>query len=206
MNVFLASCGPISVNRSFVDEMDKEEPEYLIAGKNFEVTPGDSGSHPYQHGEMMERTPERAEDYPEWSERQKIKKELNTKLSSLNEEQQNWFRRNEDLFGTDSQKIYFLGLSQSERDEYLDTLHTKNLRKSPRGRAPASRFRYSPRANREVYMGMGKTQVSSLWGKPHRVDVAGDPRYENERWTFYENGRRKFIYFAQGRVEGWATE
>jgi hypothetical protein len=185
--------------------MDTPESEYMVAGKNFDVTPGDTGSHPYQRKEMMSRTPDRDEDYPEWSEKRKIQKELRSKISGLNEEQQRWFRRNEHLFGSDSQKVYFLGLSQAERDEYLDSIHAKKLSQGA-VRKPASKFRYSPRASREIFLGMPKSQVTSLWGQPHRVDVAGDPRYENERWTFYENGQRKFIYFTKGRVEGWVTE
>ncbi|EQC46288.1 lipoprotein [Bacteriovorax sp. DB6_IX] len=203
--LFLTSCGPISISRSFVDEMDDQGDEYLVAGKNFDVLPGDSGAHPYQKEDMMSRTPDRHEDYPEWSERQRIRKELTQKLSALSEEQQIWFRRNEHLFANDSQKLYFLGLSQSERDDYLVSIHSKKISSTTK-RAPASKFRYSPRASREVFMGMPKDQVVNLWGQPHRVDVAGDPRYENERWTFYENGQRKYIYFAKGRVEGWVTE
>lgn len=206
VNLFLMSCGPISVNRSYVDEMDDRGKEYLVAGQNFDAIPGDTGNHPYAREDMMKRTPSRHEDYPEWSEEQKIQKELNKKISKLSEEQKLWFNRNEHLLGTDSQKIYFLSLSHADREEYLSTISSKRIRGHSGRRRPASNFRYSPRANREVYLGMGKDEVSGLWGNPHKVDVAGNPRLENERWTFYENGRKKYIYFAQGRVEGWVTE
>ena len=40
-------------------------------------------------------------------------------------------------------------------------------------------------------------------GKPMRVEIAGNPRYENERWLYRMNGASKYIYFESGQVQGW---
>ena len=53
---------------------------------------------------------------------------------------------------------------------------------------------------------MSKTEVQRIWGSPSRVDVAGNPKMENERWSFYHNGRVKTVFFESGRVEGWEIQ
>ena len=41
------------------------------------------------------------------------------------------------------------------------------------------------------------------WGRPDRMDVAGDPKFQNERWAYQRDGVTNYIYFENGRVEGW---
>jgi hypothetical protein len=50
---------------------------------------------------------------------------------------------------------------------------------------------------------MSKTQVLQSWGEPARVDIAGNPSNENERWLYSMNGASKYIYFEAGEVQGW---
>lgn len=60
--------------------------------------------------------------------------------------------------------------------------------------------RYEERA---LHLGMTKGDVVSSWGQPQGVDFAGDPRMQNERWSFYSQGRVHYVYFEGGRVQGW---
>ena len=53
---------------------------------------------------------------------------------------------------------------------------------------------------------MSKVQVIDMWGRPARIEVAGNPSNENEKWAFYENGRVKFVYFEGGTVQGWQIQ
>ena len=53
---------------------------------------------------------------------------------------------------------------------------------------------------------MDKNGVIERWGNPHRVDTAGNPQLGNERWTFFEKGDRKYVYFSKGMVDGWTLE
>ena len=204
--VFFTSCGPIMFNRTFLDEMREGEQEPMFRpGQSFNTVSGDEGSYKPSQNELAKRTPEYESTNPEWKEQRRIKKELAKKLSSLSEEQQIWFERNQDMFKSDSQKIFFLSLSQAERDQYLYSLNT-NKRRLKASRKPASYFKYSPRESRVIAKGMQKNDVVSKWGNPHRVDVAGDPSLENERWVFYEAGEKRYVYFERGRVEGWVTD
>lgn len=78
-----------------------------------------------------------------------------------------------------------------------------------RGRAPAAVTPYEyieDESSDEIFVGMTKTEVRSIWGGPNRVEVAGNPREENERWAFYHNGSVKLVYFEQGLVQGWQID
>ncbi len=54
-----------------------------------------------------------------------------------------------------------------------------------------------------VMVGMDKVNVIKLWGNPMKIDIAGNPNSQNERWSFYTEGRKRVIYFENGKVEGW---
>ncbi len=50
---------------------------------------------------------------------------------------------------------------------------------------------------------MSKNDIVASLGKPARVEIAGNPSYENERWVYQFNGSSKYIYFESGVVQGW---
>ena len=52
---------------------------------------------------------------------------------------------------------------------------------------------------------MSKQEVMSRWGRPDYVEVAGNPRLENEKWTFLINGKQGHVYFENGQVQGWVN-
>ena len=65
----------------------------------------------------------------------------------------------------------------------------------------------------QIRVGMERRNVQLHLGSPTRVEVAGNPKYGNERWT-YETSvptldgyytERKVIYFEGGTVVGWET-
>lgn len=202
--IVLNSCGPISLNRSYLTEMEERE-EYMVPGRDFAQVAGDIDQPRISSKQLYERTPDKERVFPGMSEEEKLKAEYGNKLANLTEEQRAWFAQYEMFFTSDSQKIYFLGLSEEEQSQYLAN-NIQNKKLAQGYRQPASLVTYSPRANRELFLGMDKASVVQTWGNPHRVDVAGNPRLQNERWTFYEAGVRKYIYFASGRVEGWVLE
>jgi hypothetical protein len=53
---------------------------------------------------------------------------------------------------------------------------------------------------------MQKSTVISSWGRPVKVEIAGDPRNENEKWSFSENGKMRHVYFESGVVQGWTVD
>jgi hypothetical protein len=53
---------------------------------------------------------------------------------------------------------------------------------------------------------MTKEQIIHSYGKPNEVYIAGQSRFENERWHYFESLKsiaHRVIYFEGGRVVGW---
>ena len=96
--------------------------------------------------------------------------------------------KNKTKLGNTSERIYFLKLPKSERREYLSS---RGLLDEPR-----QEFRHQMRKealeNSEVAIGMRKDDVVTSLGKPLRVEVAGNPNYENERLGKTLTDFRKF--------------
>lgn len=64
----------------------------------------------------------------------------------------------------------------------------------------------------DVAPGMSMSQVRKAWGSPQEVQLAGDPRYGNAKWVYFEGlssrwslGRTRAVYFENGRVVGWES-
>ena len=68
--------------------------------------------------------------------------------------------------------------------------------------------------SRQLQLGMDKTNVEAKLGTPVQREVAGNPQFENERWTYIKavptrNGPsevKKVIYFEKGSVVGWESQ
>ena len=92
-------------------------------------------------------------------------------------------------------------------ERILDNRSTENFDYSDRRVSS-----YRPKAS--VRIGMGKKNVQSKFGSPDEVEIAGNPKYGNERWTYERNVRtsrgsyeeRKVIYFENGTVVGWEVQ
>ena len=69
-------------------------------------------------------------------------------------------------------------------------------------------------SNDDLRLGMPARSVESSLGQPNQVEVAGNPKYGNERWTYERafptsNGyysEKKVIYFEAGSVVGWESQ
>lgn len=65
---------------------------------------------------------------------------------------------------------------------------------------------------RDLVLGMGTSDVESIWGSPRSIETAGDSNSGNERWV-YSNSifgansltPQRVVFFENGRVVGWST-
>lgn len=65
-----------------------------------------------------------------------------------------------------------------------------------------------------LHLGMGKSRVQNTLGQPSVIEVAGNPKYENERWVYERSvptlkgyyKEKRVIYFEGGNVVGWESE
>ena len=126
-----------------------------------------------------------------------MRSELARHENRLTERQYKQYLRDRDDLESVTEKIYYLRLPASERSTYMTSKrnsYSQNLRPYGAMRAPASTSSlgydaYNPvniwNIDKEIQQGMTKLEVRRLMGGPDRVDVAGNPTYENERWVYH---------------------
>lgn len=198
----LISCTAFMPSRSYLSEMEQEsDSSFFRPEKDFPVMAGDNGRYWYTEKERQARTP--ASDYENRRSREDeaIRMQRENLEAALPEEEQAFYSSFKTRFTTDSEKIFFLELPPSERQNYVES---KGWTGSKDVLNNAWETRLATRQS-EIMMGMTKQEVMESAGQPDRVEVAGNPRYENERWIYSVEGRSKYIYFESGRVGGWES-
>lgn len=193
----LASCAFVP-ERSYLAEMEHDDSTLFEPRKDFNVIPGDEGISWRTDDVWRARTP--ADEHQLKSEREKrvMENELRKLESAQSEGARKHYEQIKQHLATTSERIYFLSLrGRVEREEYL----------SARGiNAEAHPLVSRSIASEGVLnLGMTKSDVQASWGEPLRVDFAGNPQLENERWVYHANGAAKYIYFESGRVGGWTS-
>jgi hypothetical protein len=215
----MTSCAALLRERTHHVEMERESEGVFVAGRDFNIIPGDSTEHAFRsRDEVQRRTPASRYERKQMTYRDSLKKELDELEEELSVRELKRYK--EDTVSLKiSEKIYYLQLPRQERSSFLGMIRTDRPQRrfySKKKRARSSYYTQnfmpensqsrSYRDQREINVGMDKRTVVGLWGKPSNVDVAGNPRHENERWTFSEDGAEKVIYFESGLVNGWQIQ
>jgi hypothetical protein len=188
--------------RSYLAEMEQESDNgFFKPNKDFPVMAGDNGRYWYTDQERKARTP--ASDYEQRRDRESesIRMHRERLEASLPEEDQALYTQVQNKFTTDSEKIFFLELPYEERLGYIES---RGWGRSIDPLNAAWENRLATR-QKEIMMGMTKQEVIESAGRPDKVEIAGNPRYENERWAYSIDGSTKYIYFESGRVGGWES-
>lgn len=154
-----------------------------------------------RHDDFTSRslTPQETQSYKAQSNR----KTLETGLNSPEEKKQ-YLRYRPYL--NEEEKVEFLG---------LDSVYSRERWIQSRGLAFSTERHSRGIAHlieqNDIALGMQKEAVKESWGDPDYVEVAGNPKLENERWRFslpiqtsegYQIEER-FVYFENGQVVGW---
>lgn len=198
--ILLASCSQFGDQRNYLSDLDGESGHFFEPEDDFPVVAGDSGRRWETDKERRHRIPKSPEDLA----LERREKSLARELASLEDRQTtrslDLYERHKHFFKNNSEKIYFLKIPAHERVDYLSSRgflsQDNRLSQSEGLRAPAS-------VDSEVNIGMKKNEVLNSFGHPARVEVAGNPSNENERWAYQVNGATKYIYFESGEVQGW---
>jgi hypothetical protein len=198
--LFLTGCAEFSTGRSYLTEMEQDDAHFFSPREDFPVMAGDSGQDWISESERKRRTPASHDDLLEDRTSQALKSELRQLEGLQSEESLELYNQHKHLLAGTSGKIYFLKLPPQDRKDYLSS---KGILSEKRLASETPFDRLTSRRNNDVYLGMNKNEVLASMGKPVKVEVAGNPRNENERWLYRFNSRSKFIYFESGRVEGW---
>lgn len=201
-------------HRDFSSEMDFSYDEPMFApNQDFMIVAGDTGRDSRTYEEIQGRTPATAKSAESYRYDANLERELRYLESKLSPDEYEAHNEIKGKLGNVSQQIYYLQLKPHERRSYLENLgiSTDYIRTSslvpnaPVRNIYASRSYASasyPQIN-DIMLGMRKNDVVQNWGKPDKMDIAGDPRMENERWAYEREGGTNYIYFESGRVGGW---
>ncbi len=196
--LFSVGCAQFQTGRSYLAEMEHDDSSFFNPREDFPIVAGDSGRDWMSEQERRQRTPASKKDDLDAGPHM-LKQELRTLESMQNEDSSAFYDQHKHHLSSISERIFFLKLPVFERQDYLIN----------RGFLPAPKTRVSTPARisairkNDVLLGMKKNDVLDSLGKPVRIEVAGNPRNENERWLYRLNGNQKFIYFESGQVQGW---
>jgi hypothetical protein len=222
MTGVLVSCSSILPSRSYSDIMEETEEPFWKPGNDFPIVAGDSGKVGLSMDELQERSPENPKAAFYRTEEQYAARELRYLESTLTEERLKDYQQVDSLLGTTERKLYYLKLSDEEKESYIGVLRNGTYGTSG-GRFPASKTMATDYPSFEeqrdtfkshlidavksyrgdVYLGMKKEEVLDQWGQPDMVEVAGNPKFENERWTFRSKQGVSILFFESGKVRGW---
>lgn len=203
LSSLLASCSMMGLTeRSYLSQMENTDDEKLFnPHEDFRVVPGDTGRAYRTKKEIRNRTPASASEELHEREDASLKNELARLEAAQSEGANLHYQQYRARLGGISERIYFLQLgNRAEREGYLNS---RGLLDSP---TPRLAYEMGMAAEQsELLLDMSKDDVISSWGRPDRIDVAGNPSFQNERWAYRRNGAAKYIYFEAGKVGGWTS-
>lgn len=197
------SCSQFLSQRSYLSQMEHDDSTFFNPRTDFPVVVGDTGRDWETKTERLSRTPDTESEVQDDQGRRFLKQELKALEGRQADEDLAFYETHKIKLASTSEKIYFLKLPHAERAEYL---YSRGVEDSTR--APASESAYVKDdaygvRDSNLSSGMTKADVMNSWGKPNRVEIAGNPSYENERWLYKLGGASKYIYFESGLVDGW---
>ncbi|MFP5459285.1 MAG: hypothetical protein ACLGG7_11180 [Bacteriovoracia bacterium] len=194
--VFTSACS-MAPHRSYLTEMEEDDSSLFEPRTDFVVVPGDTGRDYRSAQEWKRRIPASESMRRRELEERAIEQDLVRLENAQSEAAARHYQQFRARLGSTSERIYFLQLpGHAAREEYLAARGL--VAESPV--LPQERFWAAEQS--EVVVGMTKDDVLESWGSPDRVDVAGNPRNENERWRYNRNGAVKYIFIEGGVVEG----
>ena len=201
--ISLSSCALMLPDRSFIEEMERQNDPFYDPGKDFPVVSGDEGSPYRSRDDINKRTPSSARSIKLNRESASLKDELQDKEEGLDDYEREKYLKNRKYLISDSDKLYYLSLSPHEQNAYISSVKSDiSSEQDLKNNMVAKRSIHA----KEIFIGMAKTDVVDAWGKPAKVEIAGNPSNQNERWSFVEDGSVKQVYFEAGKVQGWALD
>lgn len=197
----ITGCG--TLDRSYIAQMEQDDSRFFMAGRDFPVMSGDTGNPYRTKEEIKKRTPASVREQKAQKEELSLKQELAQKEESMSEFEMAEYARDSKYLPSESDKLYYLSLSDSEKAVYIQTKKDEYNQDHGAGKDLAKeRSIHAP----EIYLGMSKDEVIQKWGRPTRIQIAGNPKYQNELWLFSEDGSYRQVFFESGRVNGWALD
>jgi hypothetical protein len=195
-------CADWVEKRSFIKEMEETKDGFFVPDRDFPVLSGDTGTRFRTKKEMTDRIPFSHKKRRKLERRNSLRRELRSKEKRLSERESRNYHRHQNYFKNDSEKIFYLNLPVEERIGYLLNKRGHSEKYWDKKHNFSSLEKRAIR-RRQLYVGMKKDAVTKSWGRPEKIEYAGNPKMGHEKWTFYHGQSRKSVYFESGFVQGW---
>jgi len=180
--------------------MEYDDSPYYRPAVDFPVLAGDTGSMGRSLEDYGPGTPLSKDAAYAKRRETSLEGELLRLEEAQSQEDLEFYQTQKRYLSTTSEKIYFLKLPHFEREDYLRSRGFAEKAPETASRQPASYFGVR---SAQLGLGMNKQEVVDSLGRPYKVEIAGNPSFENERWAYKMNGATKYIYFESGTVQGW---
>ncbi len=196
--LFFASCSYRGAG--FLDRPSNDHhSSFYRPNEDFYVVSGDGESLEHDPDESYLRSPASVGESEMTREQETLREELKTLEERERGAAGENYEKHKAQLGSVSERIYYLKLPIHERRSYLESRGIYDRQEAPL----AEHEKYFGVRPTTIGLGMSKDDVVMSFGRPLKVEVAGNPRLENERWVYNVNGATKYIYFESGRVGGW---
>jgi len=213
LSLGVSSCAQMLQSRSFVDEMDGDSNEFYTPGEDFALVNGDEGKVYRTREDILKRTPASASESARNMQEKSLYEELYRLESNMDYRELADYEEFKEEYPDVSSRIYFLNLPVEDRRLYLRSLQgNANYAEAPvKPLESINSIGYrgiASHEDRELNLGMSKDQVYQILGEPTRIEYAGNPQNQNEKWLFYKNNgtKRVQVIFDGGVVNGWSFE
>jgi hypothetical protein len=196
INFLFVGCSGLMTQRTFMDEMSYEDGEFFDPGADFPVVGGDSGRMWRSKAEWRRRLPATLDEKENRETKLLLKSELLELENSLSDYDLDFYDRYKKHFSSHSEKIYFLRLAPGDRRIYLESkgLIENQMKNSSN---------HHENEDDSLQVGMLKKEVQVILGEPKKVEITGNPIFQNEKWHYSYQGKNHYVYFSAGRVETW---
>ena len=191
--ISLVGCSEILTRRTFIETMNNRDERFFRPGKDFPIVVGDT-TYPYlRREEILKRIPS-LKQVKEMS----LKEELLSKEAELSEQELIHYKKINEYFTNDSERIFYLSLSTNDRAVYRQHKGAKQKTQKRRKRAVSS-------VGMRLRPGMSQEDVMKYYGRPKSIEFFGLPQSELEKWTFYHKNTVRYVYFEDGFVRQWSS-
>jgi hypothetical protein len=196
LSLVFTSCGLVP-SRDFFNQMEDRQEAMFRPRADFNVVSGDTGDTMDSIDHYMSRVPADSKMLKDRVQHLSLSGELRDLEDRLSVDDYNQYSENERSFRTVSEKIYYLKMkSGDQREAYLEN---KGYRMKIRD------SHYENGGFNALSTGMSKGEILKKFGRPISKDIAGSSNNENERWSYHNSGKMRYIYFESGQVDGWST-
>lgn len=115
----LTSCSSWVHQRTYIEQMEREDERFFRPGEHFAVVVGDSGQRYRSSEEIQARTPATQRSERMSLYQRSAEEELRLRVNGLSAEEYQAFQVHRPYLSSIGEKIYYLELSHSERQEYM---------------------------------------------------------------------------------------